>query len=380
MKLSADHQAFYESVRAMADKHVSPVADELDRTDEFPQQLIEVFGDMGLVQLMVPEEYGGPGGDLLSSCLAREAVAAAGSMTLAQLAGQNNIVVNALLTGGSKELLDEILPKLAEGRTLTCIAITEPEAGSDPALMTTKAVRDGSRWVINGAKQFITWASMAKYCVLFARTNDQPGSRGISAFLVDTDQPGFQIAKSNEKMGQHGVPNNELLLEDVYVEDTFRIGEEGNGFGAAMNALHLNRPTVAGIAVGGAQCALDYAIGYAKQREAGGTKLADFQGLRWMIAEDYTYIQAARDLVYDAALAHDEGSSNDEFVKRSSMAKLFAADMVQKVTYNALQILGGHGYMTDHPVERYMRDARLLSIYEGTSQIQRNIIAKRILR
>jgi alkylation response protein AidB-like acyl-CoA dehydrogenase len=380
MKLSSDHQAFYDSVRAMADKHVAPVADELDRTDEFPKQLIDVFGDMGLVQLMVPEEYGGPGGDLLSSCLAREAVAAAGSMTLAQLAGQNNIAVNALLTGGSKDLLQEVLPRLAEGRTITCIAITEPEAGSDPALMTTKAARDGSRWVINGAKQFITWASMAQYCVLFARTNDQPGSRGISAFLVDTAQPGFQIAKANEKMGQHGVPNNELLLEDVYVDDNYRIGEEGNGFGAAMHALHLNRPTVAGIAVGGAQCALDYAINYAKQREAGGTKLVDFQGLRWTMAEDYTYIEAARDLVYDAAILHDTGGSEDEFVKRSSMAKMFAADMVQKVTYNALQILGGHGYMTDHPVERYMRDARLLSIYEGTSQIQRNIIAKRILR
>ena len=380
MKLSQDHEDFRSAVREMAQTHVAPVADEIDKTDKFPEHLIDVFGDMGLVQLVVPEEYGGPGGDLLSGCIAREEVAAAGSMALAQLAGQNSIVINAMLSGASKELKDKILPDLAKGRTITCIAITEPEAGSDPSLMATRAVKNGDTWVINGAKQFITWGSMAKWALVFARTNDQPGGRGISAFLVDTDQPGWQVSKVNDKMGQHGVPNNEILLENVEVHETFLVGEEGNGFGVAMHGLHLNRPTVAAIAVGAAQCALDYAINYAKQREAGGQRIVEFQGLRWMMAEDYTQIAAARHLVYDCAIAYDTGVEQDEVTKLSSMAKLFAGDTVSRVTANAVQILGGHGYMTDHPVERYMRDAKLIGIYEGTSQIQRNIIAKRILR
>jgi alkylation response protein AidB-like acyl-CoA dehydrogenase len=380
VKLSQDHEDFRRAVREMAQTHVAPVANEIDRTDKFPEHLIDVFGEMGLVQLVVPEEYGGPGGDLLSGCIAREEVAAAGSMALAQLAGQNSIFINALLTGANDELKNWLLPELAKGQTITCIAITEPEAGSDPALMTTRAKKMGDTWVINGAKQFITWGSMAKYALVFARTNEQPGSRGISAFIVDCEQLGWQVAKVNDKMGQHGVPNNEIFLENVEVHESRMIGDEGNGFGAAMHGLHLNRPTVAAIAVGAAQCALDYAIGYAKQREAGGQKISEFQGLRWMMAEDYTQIAAARHLVYDCAIAYDSNAPADEVTKLSSMAKLFAADTVQRVTANAVQILGGHGYMSDHPVERYMRDAKLIGIYEGTSQIQRDIIAKRILR
>jgi acyl-CoA dehydrogenase len=220
---------------------------------------------------------------------------------------------------------------------------------------------------------------MAKYAVVFARTNDQPRSRGISAFLVDCDQPGWVVARSNEKMGQHGVPNNEIYLENLRVPDSRRIGEEGGGFRAAMRALHLNRPTVAGIAVGGAQCALDYGIGYAKERKTGGHLVSDYQGIRWLIAEDATHIEAARGLVYSCATAHDSGAPVQEVNRLSSMAKYFAAETLQRVTYNALQMLGGHGYMKDHPLERYARDGRLLSIYEGTTQIQKNIIAKAVL-
>lgn len=379
MKADDAHAEFRSAVRKMVSEHVTPIADSLDTSDTFPDQLLEVFAEMGLIQLAVPEQYGGPGGDLTSSCIAREEVARGGSMALAQLAGQNGIVVQGLLDAGSDELKDEILPELAKGHTVTCIAITESDAGSDPVTMKTRAVRDGSEWVINGQKQFITWGSMARYALVFARTNDQPRSRGISAFLVDCDQPGWVVARSNEKMGQHGVPNNEIYLDNLRVPGSRMVGGEGGGFRAALHGLHLNRPTVAAIAVGGAQCAHDYAIRYAKERLTGGQRVSDYQGIRWMIAEDATAIEAARCLVYQCAAAFDDGAPEREVTKLSSMAKLFAAETVQKVTSNALQLLGGHGYMRDHPVERYVRDARLLSIYEGTSQIQKNIIAKSVL-
>lgn len=380
MKLDEAHEEFRQSVRKMVSQHVAPIADSLDKTDKFPEQLREVFADMGLIQLAVPEAFGGPGGDLLSGCIAREEVARGGSMALAQLAGQNSIVVQGLLDGGSDELKAEILPELAKGQTITCIAITESDVGSDPVEMKTRAVRDGSDWIINGQKQFITWGSMARYALVFARTNDQPRSRGISAFLVDCDQPGWHVARANEKMGQHGVPNNEIYLDDLRVPDARMVGEEGGGFRAALHGLHLNRPTVAGIAVGGAQCALDYAINYTKERRTGGQLVSEYQGIRWMIAEDATAIEAARLLVHQCAMAYDSGTATElEITRMSSMAKYFAAETVQKVCTDALQMLGGHGYMQDHPVERWLRDARLMSIYEGTSQIQKNIIAKSVL-
>lgn len=380
MILDEEHEAFRYSVRSLARKHVTPIADELDRTDEFPEQIRRVFAEAGLIQLAIPREFGGPGGDLLASCIAREEVAAAGSMALAQLAGQNTIFSRPLVNHGSEALRERLLPELAKGELITCIMITEPDVGSDPAVITTRAVRDGDSWVVNGTKQFITWGSMADYAMLFARTNDEPRGRGVSCFVVDTTSPGFQVVRTNDKMGQHGVPNNEILLQDLRVRAENMVGPEGQGFRSAMEALDQNRPTVAAIAVGGAQAAFDYAVKYAKERTIGSQPLTDFQGLRWMIADMATSIEAARSLVYSCAQAWDAGAPRAECNKLSSMAKLFAAEVVQKVTSDSLQLLGGHGYMRDHPMERYVRDARLLSIYEGTSQIQRNIVAKAVLR
>ncbi|HEX4248294.1 MAG TPA: acyl-CoA dehydrogenase family protein [Pseudonocardia sp.] len=377
---TTEHEQFRAAVRAMAAAHVAPIADELDRTDEFPAGLIEVFGDLGLLQLAVPAEYGGPGADLMATCIAREEVARAGSMALAQLAGETGIVVQGLLDSADDALKKRILPELAEGRTLTCIAITENDVGSDPAMLRTSAVRDGTDWVLNGTKQFITWGSIARYALVFARSNDAPRAAGVTAFLVETDQPGWVVVRDNDKMGQRGVPNNEIRLDAVRVPDAMRVGPEGRGFSAALRGLHLNRPTVAAIAVGGAQCALDYATRYAAQRPTGGQLVADYQGIRWMIAECATQVEAARGLVYRCAEAHAAGAAHHEVTRLSSMAKLFATDMVARVTSDALQILGGHGYMREHPVERYVRDARLMSIYEGTNEIQKNIIARSVLR
>lgn len=376
--LEPHHEEFRASVRSMALAHVAPIADELDRTDQFPLPMVDVFGKMGLIQLSVPEEFGGPGGDVRSACIAREEVARAGSLALGSLVNQNGIVVQALLDSASDELKSRVLPELAEGRSLTCIAITEADGGSDPAAMTTRAVRDGQDWVLDGDKQFITWAGLARYALVFARTNDQPGAAGISAFLIDTDQAGWAVAPPNRKMGQHGLPNNGVVLEKVRCPAANMVGHEGKGFRAAMHALHVNRPTVAAGAVGAAQGALDYAIKYMKERYVGGKSLAEFQGLQWIAAEDATLIAAARGLVYESATLADQGAPEEQITMASSMAKLFAADMVDRVTSDALQLLGGHGYMQDHPVERYIRDARLIGIYEGTSQIQKNIIAKRL--
>lgn len=379
MKLDEEHEQFRDSVRAMVAGHVTPIADELDRTQRFPRELVEVFGDMGLLQLALPEEYGGPGGDLLSACIAREEVARGGSVAMSQLASQNGIVIWGILASGSEELKRKFLPVLAKGRTLTCIAITESEAGSDPAMMRTRAVRDGADWIINGSKQFITLGGVASYALVFARTNEAPRSKGISAFLVDTSQKGWVVARDNEKMGQRGFPVSDIILNNVRVPDAMLVGSEGQGFRSILNSLHLNRPTVAAMAVGVAECALDYAIGYAKQHTTGGSKVADFQGIRWMIADCATAIKAGRNLVYSAALAHDSGAPEVEVTRLGSMAKLFCGDMANRVASDAVQILGGAGYMLDHPVERYMRDAKLLAIYEGTSQVQRNIIANKIL-
>jgi alkylation response protein AidB-like acyl-CoA dehydrogenase len=378
LALEKHHEAFRDSVRSMALSHVAPIAESLDRTDEFPVHLIEVFGKMGLIQLSIPEVYGGPGGDLRSACVAREEVARAGSMALGSLVNQNGIVVQAILDSGSEELKTQLLAALATGQFLTCIAITEPDGGSDPAAMRTRAVRRGDEWLLTGNKEFITWAGLAKYALVFARTNDAHGAAGISAFVVDTDQPGWIVSPPHRKMGQHGLPNNGVVLEDVRCHAANMVGSEGTGFRAAMRALHVNRPTVAAGAVGVAQAALDYAINYMKERAVGGQPLTDFQGLRWIAAEDATLITAARGLVYESATLADTGASEEKITMASSMAKLFAADMAERVTSDALQLLGGHGYMQDHPVERYIRDARLVGIYEGTSQIQKNIIAKRL--
>lgn len=372
------HLALREQIRRMVDKEIRPIAAEIDATDRCPLELVPIFGDMGLLQLWVPEEYGGPGGDLTSVCIAREEISRV-SEACALFAGQNSIaMILPLIHFGSEEQRRRWLPLAAKGRTLTAVAITEPESGSDVASMRTRARKDGSSYVINGQKCYITWGNIAHWVLVFARTTEAKGFQGISAFLVDTKTPGFRVGKNERKMGLNGVPNVDLFFEDMRVPAENMIGEEGKGFIAAMRILDMNRPTVGAASVGLAQGALDAAIAYAKGRKQFGRPIADFQGLQWMLADMAMQVEAARALVYECCNRVDSGDFS-RLAEMASMAKCFASDMAMKVTTDAVQIFGGAGYMKDYPVERMMRDAKINQIFEGTNQIQRVVIARHLL-
>ncbi len=372
------HLALRDQIRRMVEREIRPIAAEIDATDRCPLELVPVFGDMGLLQLWVPEEYGGPGGDLTSVCIAREEISSV-SEACALFAGQNSIaMILPLLHFGTEDQRRRFLPLAAKGRTLTAVAITEPDSGSDVASMRTRARKDGDSYVLNGQKCYITWGSIAHWVLVFARTSEAKGFQGISAFLVDTKSPGFRVGKNERKMGLNGVPNVDLFFEDLRVPAENMIGEEGRGFIAAMRILDMNRPTVGAASVGLAQGALDAAIAYAKGRKQFGRPIAEFQGLQWMLADMAMQVEAARALVYECCNRVDSGDFS-RLAEMASMAKCFASDVAMKVTTDAVQIFGGAGYMKDHPVERMMRDAKINQIFEGTNQIQRVVIARHLV-
>ena len=377
MYLTEEQTAFVDSIRRMVERHVAPIAAEIDETDRFPEELVPIYGDMGLLQQWVPEEYGGPGGNLTLLCLAKHEIAKV-SMACSVLAGQNSIgMILPLIHFGTEEQRQRFLPEVAKGRTLTAVAITEPHCGSDVAAMKTKAVKDGASYVINGQKCFITFGSVANFVLVFARTAEGRGVDGISAFLVDTKTSGFKVGRNEKKMGLGGVPNVQLFFEDMRVPAENRLGAEGQGFKACMQILNLNRPTVAAAAIGIGQGALEAAIGYAKERKAFGKTIGSFQGLQWMIADMAMQLEAARALLFECTRQVDRGDLS-EVAMMASMAKCFGSDVAMKVTTDAVQILGGVGYIKDYPVERMMRDAKINQIWEGTNQIQRIVIARHL--
>jgi len=386
MYLTEEQLAFRDSIRKLVARHVAPIADEVDRNDRFPKELVPIFGDMGLLQLRLPEAYGGPGANLTTICIAGEEIARV-SEAIALISGQNGIgLIMPLLHFGTEEQRRRFFPEVAKGRILTAVAITEPQAGSDVGSMRTRATRDGnSSYVLNGQKCFITFGAVADYVTVFAKTGnpDEHGTQNISAFIVDTKSPGFSVGKNERKMGLNGVPDASLYFDNVRVPVENRVGEEGDGFKICMRILDLNRPTIGAVSVGLAQGALDAAIGYAKERRQFGRSIAEFQGIQFMLADMAMQVEAARALVYECARIADAGFADDAEFKRfaatASMAKCFASDMAMKVTTDAVQIFGGAGYMKDFPVERYMRDAKINQIFEGTNQIQRLIIARQLL-
>ena len=379
-QLTELQEALLDSLKRVVDKEIAPIAQEMDETETFPTHLIKIFGDLGLMQARVPEEYGGPGLDLTTTCLAKEMVARV-SATGAQLINQNTIsFVLPLLHFGTEEQKKKWLPLVAKGGIVSSVAITEPHAGSDVGAMKTRAVRDGNDYIINGQKCFITMAPLADYITLFAKTGDgsKRGVDDISCFIVDMKSPGITLGGHEKMMGQRGTPHSDIYFDNVRVPVANRLGEEGRGFVSCMHILDLNRPTVAATALGVAQGAFDIAVAYARDRKAFGKSIGDFQGIQFMLADMHIQIEAARSLLYRCTRAIDEGRL-ERLSEMASMVKCFCSDTAMKVTTDAVQILGGHGYVRGNHVERMMRDAKILQIYEGTNQIQRMVIARRAL-
>jgi alkylation response protein AidB-like acyl-CoA dehydrogenase len=379
MNLTEEQLAFRDSIRRMAERHVAPIAAEIDETDRFPTELLPIYGDMGLMQLWVPEKYGGPEGDLTLMCIAREEISRH-SPACGSIAGLNTMFIMPLLHFGTEEQRQRFLPKIAAGGVVTAIAISEPQAGSDVSAMQTRAVKDGDSYVINGRKQWCSYGVDAEYIVLMARTSGDRGGAGISAFVLEPKKmKGITFGRHERKMGWRGAPNTPIFLDNVRVPVENLVGEEGKGFRASLRALDLNRPTIGAQCVGLAQGALDASVAYAKERKQFKQPIADFQGVQFMLADMAMGIEASRALVYECARAGDAGDW-DRLNVLASMAKCVASDMAMKATTDAVQIFGGYGYTKDYPVERMMRDAKLAQIFEGTNQIQRVVIARHLLQ
>ncbi|MFZ0612516.1 MAG: acyl-CoA dehydrogenase [Desulfobacterales bacterium] len=364
-------------VREFARKVLAVTAAERDRTKAFPAENLKKMGELGLLGMMVPIEYGGEGADTLSYVAALAEVAYACAATAVVMSVHNSIVCESLLHFGTEDQKQKYLKPLAAGRFIGAFALTEPHAGSDPVSQSTAAVRDKKHYIINGTKRFTTTGKNSGLVIVTAKTDESLRHKGISAFLVEKKAPGLTVGREEEKMGLRASDTTDLIFEDCRVPVENRLGGEGEGFKIAMKALDGGRIGIAAQSVGVAQAALDATVKYMKQREQFGRKISKFQGLRWTIADMATEIEAARQLMYVAAAMKDRG---EKFTAQASMAKLFASEMVNRVTAKAIQLHGGYGFTQDYPVERYYRDARVFTIYEGTSEIQRIVISNEILK
>jgi butyryl-CoA dehydrogenase len=363
-------------VRDFAREVLLPTATERDQTKEFPAENLRRMGELGLMGMMVPPEYNGAGADTLSYVLALQEVAYACASTAVVMSVHNSIVCETINRFGTKEQKQAYLKPLAAGEVIGAFALTEPHAGSDPVSQTTSAKRDGDYYIIHGTKRFITSGKNAGLTIVTAKTDKTKRHKGMSAFIVKKGTPGFSVGKTEEKMGLCASDTTDLVFENCPISAENLLGKEGDGFKIAMTALDGGRIGIAAQSVGLAQAALDAAVSYAKQREQFGQPISKFQGLRWMLADMATELEAARQLTFSAAAKKDRG---ERYTMQASIAKLFASEMVNHVTAKALQIHGGYGYIKEYPVERFYRDARVFTIYEGTSEIQRVVIANHLL-
>jgi butyryl-CoA dehydrogenase len=375
-QLNEEQQMIQAMVRDFARSIILPTAAERDKTKEFPQDIIRQLGELGLMGMSVPQEYNGAGVDTICYSLALQEIGYACASTAVIVSVHNSVSCGPIYQFGSDFLKDNYLTFLAAGQKLGCFALTEAGAGSDPASQKSTAKKDGSAYILNGSKVWITSGKSSDIVVATAYTDKGKKHRGISAFVLEKGMPGFVVGREEDKMGQRSSDCASLMFEDCRVPAENLLGEEGQGFIIAMTALDEGRIGIASMSVGIAQACLDAAVSYSKEREQFGSPLSKFQGIRWMIADMALEIEAARLMTFNVAAMKDRG---ERFSAEASMAKLFASETANRCAYTALQIHGGYGYSTEYPVERYYRDARVTTIYEGTSEVQRIVIANSVL-
>ncbi|GAA4577727.1 acyl-CoA dehydrogenase [Micromonospora coerulea] len=376
-RLPEEHEAIREAVREVCAAKVAPHAAEADETGEFPKASYDALRAADFHAPHIPVEYGGAGADALATAIVIEEVArACASSSL--IPAVNKLGTMPLILAGSEELKRKYLTPVAAGDAMFSYCLSEPEAGSDAASMTTRAVRDGDHWVLNGVKRWITNAGVSEYYTVFAVTDPTARSRGISAFVVEKSDAGVSFGAPEKKLGIKGSPTREVYLDNVRIPADRMIGAEGTGFATAMKTLDHTRVTIAAQAVGIAQGALDYAKGYVSERKQFGKAVAEFQGIQFMLADMGMKLEAARQLTYTAAGKSERGDADLTYF--GAAAKCFASDAAMEITTDAVQLLGGYGYTRDYPVERMMRDAKITQIYEGTNQVQRIVMARQLLK
>ena len=378
-QLNDEQRELRDLVRSLARDRIAPRAAEIDESHEFPWDVVELYREHGLFGLLFEEEWGGTGTGTLLALVAIEEISKVCATSGLLLAVQE-LGSLGLKLAGTQEQRERYLPRLASGEWLGAYALTEAGSGSDSASMRTVARREGDEYVLSGGKRFITNAGVANLYTVFAKTDPEAGHSGISAFVVESDAPGFEVARLEPKLGISGSTTGELVFADCRVPAENLLGEEGEGFRIAMRILDRSRPGVAAQGLGIAQGATDYALEYAKSRETFGTPIAEHQLIAGKLADMETACEAARGLLYRFGQMVDAGAPDDELTKASAMAKLYCSDVAMEVTTEAVQILGGYGYIKEYPVERMMRDAKITQIYEGTNEIQRLVIAREMLK
>ncbi len=377
MIFEKEYELDRQLAREIAEKEIKPTAEEVDETGEFPMEVYKKMAAAGFLGIKIPQEYGGSGGDHRSYVIVMEELAKASGVSTIWISSPNSLQSTPILRDGTDEQKEKYLRPMVTGEKMFCFALTEPGAGSDAASILTTAVEDGDDYILNGRKTFITGAPVSDYIIVFAKTSPENGTKGISTFVVDAKLPGVSFGKPEHKMGMIGCPTSDVVLDNVRVSKKDMLGKEGRGFINAMKTLSVGRLGIAAQALGLAQGAMEEAVKYAKTRHQFGRSLAQFQNTQFILAEMETKLAAIRHLTYDAAYRMDLGESAD---KEASMAKLFATEEAKWIIDKALQIHGGYGYIREYPVERMYRDIRVTSIYEGTSEVQKMVIASSLLK
>lgn len=372
-----DHESMRELARDFAEGTLEPIMEQVEETNEFPREIVEQMAEMGFLGIKIPEEYGGVGLDARSYSCVMEEIAKKSPVATIFISSANSLSTAPILLSGTEEQKQKYVPGVATGEYYIAFGLTEPGAGSDAGSLSTKAVKDGDDYILNGRKCFITLAPIAKYATIYAKTAPELGLKGISAFVVDLSLPGISFGKPERKMGQHGTPVSDIILEDVRVSKDCLIGEENMGFINAMKTLNYGRLGIASMSLGMAAEAINLAVAHTKERVQFGRPLCKNQAIAFKLAEMETKLNAARGLVYNAAWTMDMGM---DATKAASMAKLYAADTAIEIINNALQMFGGYGYSQEYPIERLYRDIRICSIYEGSSEVQKMVISGNMLK